>query len=47
MSFKTQLYIDGKFVDAVKGGKFPTFNPATGKLEFCTRCALTNNYLKS
>ena len=28
---KFQLYIDGKFVDAVKGQWFDTFNPYTGK----------------
>ena len=29
MSFKTQLYINGAWCDATKGGKFTTFNPAT------------------
>ncbi len=28
--YKTQLFINGKFVDPVKGGKFTNFNPATG-----------------
>jgi betaine-aldehyde dehydrogenase len=32
MSFKTQLYINGKYVDAVRGGTFPTYNPATGEV---------------
>jgi hypothetical protein len=32
MSFKTNLFINGKFVEPVKGGKFPTYNPATGKI---------------
>ena len=25
-----KLYINGKFVDAIKGGSFDTINPATG-----------------
>ncbi len=29
--FKTQLYINGEWRDPVKGGKFTTFNPATGE----------------
>lgn len=29
MSFKTQLYINGAWCDATKGGKFVTYNPAT------------------
>jgi gamma-glutamyl-gamma-aminobutyraldehyde dehydrogenase len=28
---ETRLFIDGKFVDAVKGGRFGTINPATGE----------------
>lgn len=28
---ETRLFIDGKFVDAIDGGRFITFNPATGK----------------
>lgn len=32
MSFKTQLYINGQFVDPVKKGTFPTYNPATNQI---------------
>jgi gamma-glutamyl-gamma-aminobutyraldehyde dehydrogenase len=28
---ETRLFIDGRFVDAVKGGRFTTVNPATGE----------------
>ena len=35
MSYKTSLYINGKWVEPVKGGKFTTYNPATGKLILC------------
>ena len=31
VSPETRLFIDGKFVDAVDGQRFTTFNPATGK----------------
>lgn len=30
LTFRTQAYIDGKFVDAVSGETFATINPATG-----------------
>jgi hypothetical protein len=29
MNFKTQLYINGEWRDAIRGGKFDTINPAT------------------
>ena len=29
---ETRLFIDGKFVDALDGRRFPTLNPATGKI---------------
>jgi gamma-glutamyl-gamma-aminobutyraldehyde dehydrogenase len=29
---ETRLFIDGQFVDAVKGGRFATVNPATGEI---------------
>lgn len=32
MSFKTQLFIDGQYVDAVNGGKFLVFKPTTGQV---------------
>lgn len=32
MSYKNQLFINGQWVDPVLGGKFETFNPATGKV---------------
>lgn len=32
MNFKTQLYINGEWRDAIKGGKFDTFNPATEEI---------------
>ena len=32
MLFKTQLFINGAWVDPVKGGKFKNFNPATDEL---------------
>lgn len=35
MAFKTQLYIDGKFVDPVLKGTFDTINPATEEV-ICT-----------
>ena len=28
---ETRLFIDGKFVDARKGGRFTSVNPATGE----------------
>ena len=31
LKFRTQAYIDGKFVDAVSGKTFDTENPATGQ----------------
>lgn len=31
MNFKTQLFINGEWRDPVKGGKFTTYNPATGE----------------
>jgi len=30
--YKTRCFINGKFVDAIKGGLFDTLNPATGKV---------------
>lgn len=30
MSFKTQLYINGQYVDSVKGEKFTVYQPTTG-----------------
>ena len=30
-SIETRLFIDGQFVDAVKGGRFATVNPANGE----------------
>src|SRR5688572_10310085 len=30
-SLETRLFIDGRFVDAAKGGRFATVNPATGE----------------
>lgn len=32
MTLRTQLFIDGTFVDALEGGTFPTFDPASGEL---------------
>jgi hypothetical protein len=32
MSFKTQLFIDGKWVDPVLKGTFATFQPTTGEV---------------
>jgi gamma-glutamyl-gamma-aminobutyraldehyde dehydrogenase len=29
---ETRLFIDGEFVDALDGGRFPTINPATGEV---------------
>jgi len=29
---KTQLFINGEFVDPIRGGSFPVFNPATGEI---------------
>jgi gamma-glutamyl-gamma-aminobutyraldehyde dehydrogenase len=31
LKFRNQCYIDGKFVDALAGGKFETINPANGE----------------
>ena len=30
MSFKTQLFINGQYVDSVKGEKFAVYKPTTG-----------------
>src|SRR5690606_12756141 len=30
--FRTRLFIDGEFVDALDGGRFETVNPATGEV---------------
>jgi acyl-CoA reductase-like NAD-dependent aldehyde dehydrogenase len=32
LKFETRNFIDGKFVDAKKGRKFETINPATGEV---------------
>ena len=32
MSFVTQLFIDGKYVDAALGGKFDVYQPTTGQV---------------
>jgi len=30
--YKTRCFINGKFVDPIKGGQFDTLNPATGQV---------------
>jgi len=37
MAFKTKLFINGAWVDPIKGGSFTLYNPATG--EVLTSCA--------
>ena len=32
LSFRTQAFIDGRYLDAASGATFDTINPATGKL---------------
>src|SRR5258708_30106671 len=32
LSFRTQAFIDGRYVDAASGATFDSINPATGKL---------------
>src|SRR5215469_11827729 len=32
LEFRTQAFIDGRYVDAASGGTFDAINPATGKL---------------
>src|SRR5215475_11525138 len=32
LKFRTQAFIDGRYVDAASGATFDTLNPATGKL---------------
>lgn len=31
-TLKTKLFIDGQYVSAISGKKFPTYNPATEEL---------------
>ena len=31
-ALKTKLFIDGQYVSAISGKKFPTYNPATEEL---------------
>lgn len=31
LQFETRAFIDGRFVDAQSGRRFPTLNPATGR----------------
>ncbi|MFZ0007517.1 MAG: hypothetical protein WAK94_04680, partial [Steroidobacteraceae bacterium] len=32
LNFRTQAYLDGRYVDAASGATFDSINPATGKL---------------